>query len=1047
MITLVEGALKYKRTLLMLTLLVVISGMVTFFSISKESSPDVSIPTIYVSVNYQGVSPGDSDKLLVKPLATKLESVEGLKELRTVAAEGYAAVILEFESGTDMDQALIDTREQSRQAEAELPGDADEPAVHEINVALFPILTIALTGNVEERALARVADDLKDALTGLPGVLEINLVGKREEVVEVIVQQQQLEAYNLSIDQVAALVAANNQTVTSGSLTSGNASFPLKVDGLVEEVDQLLKLPVVSRNGEVVTLGDVAFARRSYKDPETISRVEGKPTIQLRVVKRVGGNIIETVNQAKAQVEASRELWPEGMEVTYYQDQSNFIRNNLSSLLNNVIFASLLVMTVIILILGPVNALIVGLAIPSIFLAAIMMLGLMGFTLNMVVLFALIMSVGMIVDGSIVVTEYADKRMLEGMPRPQAYARAGKLMAKPIFGSTITTLAVFAPLLFWPDIIGDFMQYIPITVILTLSAALIANILVIPSIGSLVGRPGGSRSGSMQVYHFTHREIDKHGLTGFTGFYVRAMDFLLHYPLRTILGIVLLSVGVVYAYGVFGKGVVFFPENEPEQVLLDVRGRGDMSIYQKNRLVSQVERIALDYKEVKVVSTTVYDKPPRDNASVDTIGLIGLEMADWQLRPPAEETIGDMLARANAIPGLVVQSQKEQFGPPSPADLVVEFAGENQAALETTMDRFKRELLGDNAFTEITDTRPLDGIDFAVDIDREEAARFGVSVAGIGRTIKLLTNGAKIGEFIADDADKKIDILLRLPQSSRTIDAIEGLRIQTERGLAPLSRFVNFHPRPREGSIERVNGRVFYRLLADVKPGSDKPASISRAIETFRQLETEKGVTWKLRGEQEDQEETAAFLSKAFGVAFFVLLVILITQFNSFYQAALILSAIIFSIFGVFIGLMLRGEAFGIVMSGVGVIALSGIVVNNNIILIDFYNFLRREGVGARHAILSVCADRLRPVLLTSFTTCVGLAPMVSQLNLDIINRGVEIGAPTAQIWVQLATAISGGLAFATILTLVMTPCLLYLRERRSEKTMPGLDSAPIAGS
>ena len=1030
-------ALRYKRTVLMLTMLIVVAGFSTLFSIPKESSPDVSVPTIYVSVGYRGLAPKDSDSLLIKPLTKKLESIEGIKELRTVASEGHASVILEFDSGTNMEQALVDTREQVRQAKADLPNEADEPRVNEINVALFPILTVSLAGNVSERTLTRIAKDVKDKISALQGVLEVDLIGKRKEIVEVVIQPQHIEAYNLAIDAVAQQIAANNLAVTSGSITTGNANFPLKVNGLIEQVDQLNQLPIANRDGQIITLGDVALIRRTYEDPSTLSRVQGKPTIQLQVVKRIGGNIIAIVEEIQRIVDAEQTQWPDGIEVSYFQDESINIQDSLQSLLNNVISASLLVILVIILVLGITNALMVGLAIPAIFLATVLLLSLFGFTLNMVVLFALVMCVGMIVDGSIVVTEFADKRMLEGVPRAEAYAQAGKRMAKPIFGSTITTLAVFGPLLFWPDLIGDFMQYIPITVIIALTVSLLANTLVIPSIGALIGTPGTSSASSIQIQQFTNHNLHLSKISGFTGLYVRMMNRVLAYPLLAIVCVLLLSVGIVFAYASIGKGVVFFPESEPERAQLDIRGRGNMSIFQKNSLVLQVERLALAYKEIEVVASTVYKSTTgANNASIDTIGQIYLELADWKLRSPSEPLLADILERANAIPGIIVQVKEEQMGPPSKADLVIEFIGDEAQKLDTALQTLREHIERNGSFTSITDTRPLQGLDFAVTIDREQAARFGANVATIGRMVKLLTNGEKIGDIIPPDSDEKIDIMLRFPPAERTLNATDNLRIQTNTGLVPLSQFMTFSPKQRQGTIERVNSKLYYQLLADVKPYIDKPTTIAGIIESLSSLSVPEGVTWRLRGEQEDQQKAAQFLSQAFGVAFFILLVILVSQFNSFFHAGVILSSIIFSIAGVFLGLMVRGEPFGIVMSGVGIIALSGIVVNNNIILIDFYIYLRSKGLGVKHAILSVCADRLRPVILTSFTTSVGLLPLVLQLNLNFIDQSIDINSPRSQIWVQLATAISGGLAFATILTLVMTPCLLYVKDIMRERRL-----------
>ena len=1023
------GLLAYRRTILLVLVLIVVSGMVSFFSISKESTPDVSIPSLYVSVSLEGVSPQDADNLLVKPLQKELETVEGLKEISAVGAQGYANITLEFNSGVDMDKALIDVRELVDRAKPKLPGEADEPKVMEINLALFPILTIGLSGQVEEKVLKKVADDLKDHIESVAGVLEVDLKGSREDVVEVVIDPESLQAYQLSFSEIFALVRQNNKTVNSGILDTGAGSFAVQLPGLVTTIDEILSLPVKVYQDRVITIADIATVRPTYKDSQSISRTNGLPTILLAVSKSIGSNIIDTVAETKEVVRQASELWPEGIEYQLFQDESRYISNNLLALYNNVIFSTLLVMLVVLVTLGSRNALLVGFAIPASFLSTMLVFNMFGMTLNMVVLFALILSVGMLVDGAIVVSEYADRRMLEGQRRALAYMEATKRMSMPIISSTMTTLAVFAPLLFWPDLIGDFMQYIPITIIVTLSASLVMTLLAVPVLGSVIGRPGGNEQSINSMYRFVESG-DKSYLQGASGLYVKLLDVVLKRPWMAFFAFILAAVLVILLYGEFGKGTNFFPAMEPERGQVNVRARGNLSIYERDALVASVEEILLSYDEIRVVSSTTTTALPR-SGSLDVIGTIVLEFEDWFLRRPADDILEDVRRQTKAISGLVIETKVEESGPPSAADLVVELSSSDREKLEEGLALFTKAVKEDGSFHEISDTRPLEKINWNLEVNREEASLLGASVESIGTLVRLVTNGVKISSYLPENSNEKVDILARFPHNYRNIEQLGSLRLNTSSGDVPLSRFVAVQPALGEGQISRKQGQYFYSLMADVRLGEEKPASIDRISQKLAEISLPNEVSWRFRGAQENQKEASQFLSRAFSAALFVMLIILVTQFNSFYQAALILSAIVFSVFGVFIGLMIRGEPFGIVMSGVGIIALAGIVVNNNIILIDTYNTFRKRGLAVRHSILCTGAQRLRPVALTSITTIIGLLPMVLQLNIDIVNREITFNEPTSQLWVQLASAIAGGLAFAVPLTLLLTPCLLYIRDRK----------------
>ncbi len=1027
--SLIDAALGRARPVLLVLGLLLVAGSLAYVSIPKESDPDVAIPIIYVNIHHDGISPEDAERLLVRPMENELRSIEGLKEMRATAAEGNAVVILEFEAGFDSDQALDDVRERADIAKAELPADSDEPTVTEVNVALFPVLVVTLYGDVPERTLVTLARDLRDRLEGLPGVLEADIAGDREELLEVIIEPVRLESYNLTQRELFDFVARNNQLVAAGALDTGQGRFAVKVPGVLESVEDLLDLPVKASGDKVVVFRDIATVRRTYKDPTGYARLDGQPAVVLEISKRIGTNIIEVVDQVRRTVEGERKSWPAGIEVAFTQDRSEQVRSTLRDLQNNVLAAILLVMIVVLAVLGLRTSALVGVAIPGSFLTATLVLALGGLTINIVVLFSLIMAVGMLVDGAIVVVELADRKMAEGLARRRAYAVAAKRMAWPIIASTATTLAAFMPLLFWPGVVGEFMKYLPITLIATLSASLVMALVFVPTLGSLVGRraPDSARNARTLA---AAEGGDLDGIGGLTGAYLGLLRGALHHPGKVVAGAFLVLAGVYMAYGQLGRGVEFFPDVEPEQAVLNVHARGDLSVDERDALVREVEARILGMPELK----SVYARSGirfRSEVDEDVIGLVQLELVDWARRRPAEQILAEVRRRTADLAGITVEPRKEEAGPPVGKPIQLELSSRVPELLPEAVARVRAGLEEIGGFADVTDTRPIPGIEWQLEVDRSQAGRFGADITTVGNAIQLVTNGIKVAGYRPDDADDEVDIRVRFPLADRSVDQLDRLRVPTARGPVPVRNFVTRRAAPRVGTIQRTDARRVMKVAADVPEGilpDDKVRELRQWLPAAG-LDPRVDVTFK--GEDEEQRQAQAFLSKAFGVALFVMAIILVTQFNSFYQALLILSAVVFSTVGVLLGLLVTNQPFGIVMSGVGVIALAGIVVNNNIVLIDTYNLLRKNGMEPLEAVLRTGAQRLRPVLLTTITTILGLMPMVLGWNIDLISRRIQVGGPSTQWWTQLATAVAGGLAFATLLTLVMTPCLLLLGERR----------------
>lgn len=1030
--TVIDAALTRSRTVLMLFVLILIAGTVSYIEIPKESNPDITIPMAYVSISLEGISPEDADSLLVHPMEQELRGVEGLKELRSTASEGHASVILEFQAGTDIDQAIIDTKDKVDRAKSELPDDADEPTVHEINLSTFPVLRINLYGNTSFATLSRIANKLQDDIESIEGVLEADIYGDREQQAEIIIDQQKLDSYGLSLTEIGTLLSSNNRLVAAGNLDTGAGRFALKVPGLLKTKEDIMNLPVKVTDQQVVLLKDIATGNLTFEAPNSYARVNGRNSITIGVSKRVGANIIDTIDKVKALVEKSSEDWPEGLQYGLTQDESDQIKTSLNDLFNNVLAATLLVMIVIVWALGIRSSILVGLAIPGAFLTGILLLDIQGFTINMVVLFALILSVGMLVDGAIVVTEYADRKLAEGASKQKAYSEAARRMAWPILASTATTLAVFMPLLFWPDVIGEFMRYLPITVIATLSASLIMALILLPTLGSIIGKRGAYTAETLRTLQLTESGNLKE-LGGLTGRYGRLLSRLVEHPIWVLLFAIVLLISTVFVYVTLGKGVEFFPNIEPEIANLEIRARGDLSLDEKDRLVHQVEKQLVGNPELESVVARTY-AAPGNNEAPDAIGTITMEFIDWDKRRSASTILDEIRTQAQTIPGIRVASVVEQGGPQSGSDIQLQLSSSYLSVLNQAADEIAKRLQSRKEIVSVTDDRALPGIEWRMQIDRAEASKYDVNVNMLGSIIKLVTTGITLGDFLPEGADDKIDILLRFPVDQRNLDQLDQLHVPTNAGIVPISNFVERKAAPKQGSINRVDGKLTVKISADVQDGLVVDEVIKQVRSELEAANLPDTLTYTFRGNTEDQQKSEVFLLKAFGVAFFIMAIILVTQFNNFFQCLLILSAVIFSTMGVFIGLLLKGEPFGIVMSGVGVIALAGVVVNNNIVLIDTFNGLRKQGMPAKEAAVRTGVQRLRPVTLTTITTILGLLPMVFQLNIDFVHQELSVGAPSSQWWTQLSTAIAGGLAFATPLTLILTPCLLVLGYSKETK-------------
>ncbi|MDN4501768.1 efflux RND transporter permease subunit [Alteromonadaceae bacterium BrNp21-10] len=1027
---LISAALSRSRTVLMVFVLLMISGSVTYINIPKESNPDVPIPFIYVSIVHDGISPEDAERMLVRPMERELRSIEGVKEMKATASEGHASIFIEFIAGFDAKNALADVRDKVTVARAKLPDDTEEPTIHEITMAgQEPVVTVILSGPVSERALLTTARELKDQIESIQEVLEVDVGGDREDIVEILVDPLLMESYKLDQNDIFNLLSRNNRLVPAGTMDTGKGRFPVKVPSVFESVKDVMEQPVKVQDDQVITFADVAEIRRAYKDPNGFARLNGEPSVSLEVKKRPGENIIETVQKVRDLMTQAQQLdrWPNAIQVTFVGDKTKDVNMMLSDLQNNVSTAVVLVAVVIVAILGLRTAGLVGVSIPGSFLTGILIISLFGYTLNMVVLFSLIMAVGMLVDGAIVVTEFADRCMSEGMDKKQAYNKAAQRMAWPIIASTATTLAAFAPLMFWPGMMGEFMKYLPFTLIATLSASLLMALVFVPTLGAVFGKPRFITDEARQQM-VQAEEGDITHLGGWTGRYIGLLAKAIAHPWRVLFSAIVIAFLSITAYATSGLGVEFFPHVDSPSITVVARANSEMSIYEKDTLMRQVEAKLHGMPEVEYLYTRV--------GGEDQLGTIRLNLVDWQLRPHSDDVRNTVEQRLSSVTGMDLEIQLQQGGPQQGKDLQIQLTSRVPELLNESAHKIRMALEQNGKFTAINDTASKPGIEWQLKVNRSDAARFGADATLVGSSVQFVTNGLKIGEYRPDDVDDELDIRVRYPAKDRYIGKLDEIRMKTAMGMVPIGEFVERLPKPKTDVIRHIDSRRVIEVNANMLPGEQLSKELPKLQQLLPELGIDSRVQLIVKGQNEQQQESETFLEKAFLVALFVMAIILVTQFNSFYQAFLILSAVLFSTVGVFLGLVITQKPFGIVMSGIGVIALAGIVVNNNIVLIDTYNVLRREGIASMEAILRTGAQRLRPVMLTTVTTILGLMPMVLEINIDFVGRNIEFGGPSTQWWSQLATAIAGGLTFATLLTLVLTPSLLAIKAARDDRKL-----------
>jgi len=1031
MFNFIKNLIGQTRAVLFLFVMLLILGTKAYNHVPKEWDPDVQIPFYYVTIYYNGISAADAEKLLTKPLETQLKLVDGLKKITSYSYYNGASVNLEFNAGLDPKAILNDIRDKVNQAKKDLPSDAEDPQVHEINLSKEPVLTVFVSGDLPQKTLITIAKDLKQTISSVKDVSLVDLYYQKESL-EIQPEPAMLARYNITADDLVNLIQANNALIAAGNIDDKTGYFTIKINGLINNFMDLMEFPVKSIEGNIIKIKDIATVKNGLEDQTQITRVNLENALALEISKRIGSNLLGVIDNVKLVVEEAKKSLPANVKISYSKDVSKSIRNELSELENNIILAVILSLIPVMLSIGTRSGILVALSIPSSFLMGVLIIKTLGASLNIVVIFSLILSIGLLVDAAIVVVEYADRKMAENFSPADAFAASCKRMIWPVFNGTAVTLIVFFPLFFWPGVMGEFMKFMPLTIIATVGSSLIVSYVFIPVIGTLMSKNKViSEEERKSILASEEGRIED--LRGAPLIYANIMRVILKRPLFWACIVIASLVSSVILYIVFGKGAQFFPDIEPELSHIYVEARGNLSVKEKNNIVTKVENIVKDYqKEIDII----YTKVKATDSEEDTHDIkVNLEYGDWKTRRKAEIIKNELREKLNNIHGVKIEIADEKNGPPSGfKQIAIEVKGSDFQKLESFVDYIRSKMEKLEGLYDISDSRELPLIEWEIMIDREKATKYGLNINIIGNFITMITKGYEITKYTPDDNDDRVKVLVRFPKEKRNLSTLENLLINSPTGPVALKNFATIKPVKKQDTITRVGGVRTITVESNMKKGFYLEDMIKKITNAINKDSLPDGVSIKFVGEHEDQQETANFLNNAFGLGIIGMLFIVLIQFNSFYQTMVVMSAAFLSTAGVFIGLLVTGQSFGVVMCGIGIIVLAGTVVNHNILLIDTYKHLKDAGEKTEIAIIKSGAQRLRPVFLTTATAVLGLIPMIIGLSINFADMSIHFDSPSSQWWTQLSTTIAGGMTFATILTLVFNPCLLALEERIKSK-------------
>ncbi len=1077
-----DTAVRQRVSVLVLAVIILIVGTYCYKVLPRESEPDITIPNVFVSTSYKGVASKDIETSITIEIEKKLKGLEGVKKIHSVSSEGLSSINIEFVTGTDIDDALQKVRDRVDEAKNELPADLEEdPSVFEVNFSELPIVVFSLSGTCGIVCLKEIADDLKDDIEAIKGVLEAEITGGIEREIRVEAFPEKLAYYNIPIFVLQDAVTKENRNTSGGVIRLGDGRFQLRVPGEFEQPDEIYNLVVGTHQGQPIYLKDVARVVDGFKDETSRSRLNGREAVNIMVKKRAGENIIAITDAIDELLARVQPTWPKGTEITKLMDKAKDIRHMVADLENNILSGLVLVVFVILFAMGVRNAVLVSLAIPFSMLLSFAVLYALGITLNMVVLFSLTLALGMLVDNAIVIVENIYRYIEQGVPRIEAAKRATSEVAYAVIGSTLTTLAAFFPMLFWPGIMGEFMSYLPLTVIVTLSSSLFVAMVINPALASIFmkikpGSGAGSDAGKNEAK--SAEEIARAGespveIQGpLMSFYAKSLQQALNFKIVVVLiafCILVLLVQVWLLRVGLEKPVEFFPNIEPKAMYVNLDIPEGAALDYVDSVVRQVELTVNGYDTSSTAASQKADQyeasyepkehekkdggkffGPSDIANIEYIyaksvvtagpGMmfdpnapnhVGIQFIDLEDRiRPSSESMEIIRERVKNIPGAKITVAEQEEGPPTGAPINIEIAGDDFVILGRIAKTIREAIANIPFVVDIRDDYVEGTPTVRIKLDRQKAALFGLYTDNIGTALKTAYNGLEVSTYREGDED--YDITVQLSDARRRVtDVLRELMLPTPSGkMVPLTTLARIEFAGGLGDIVRIDHERVVTVKANVDenkiPG---PVARAQAEELLKNYPMPPGYRITFTGEFEFQQESEDFLSKAFAIALFLIFLVLVTQFNSVAQPFIIMTAVILSLGGAFLGLTVISSPFGIIMTGVGVISLAGVVVNNGIVLIDYINKLRLRDFELRDAVVAAGATRLRPVLLTAVTTILGLLPMVTGVSYDFHNMTISWVSESSQWWRSMAIVVIFGLLVATFLTLVVVPVLYVFIE------------------
>ena len=1026
---------RYRSTFTILAFIIA-SGAASLSQIPASAYADINIPYVFVSTFYDGVSPEDSERLIAKPLESKLKTVDELVKIESYSRESMSYIILEFPDSYPVDKSVQNVKDAVDEVMPELPQEADQPQVIQFTLDEFPVMNVNIVSkSATDRELLNIAKKLQDEIEKLPGILEVNINGIPDEVLEAEINKTKLDSYRVSPFALYNAISQNNKAIPAGKIVSSTGEFYVSVPSVFETMEDVGNIPVIENNNAVVSLEDLVKLKRTFKDKKSIANVNGERAVSVTVFKKSDAREVVVAQKVNVIVDEAKKFLPDGMEIVITEDRTDMSVELVSELLGNIMTALVLVMTLVVAAMGVRSSILVGLSIPTCILFACLFLSPIGYTFNFMVCFGILISLGMLIDGAVVVVEYADRKMSEGFDKKEAYRIAATRMFWPVVVSIMTTLAIFFPLLFWDGISGQFMKPMIITLVAVLSGSILYALIFTPAIGSIFGNLGNRNEQSIQN-SIVLETGDPKSLKGFTGEYARFLDRILDFPLKMITFIFLLVITIYILFFQHGPGGNFFVEEDPDTIIVEVEGRGNLNVEEKFNFLKEVQNIVLTVPGPETVSMQqASTEDPRQRGNSDRIGALFLEMPfdkDLHLQS-GFDVLNELKDKLKNIPGLNLTIRERNNGPPVGSPIEIDVFGSDYEmvyeATEALANYMKNDIPGViNTYTTI----PTKQLKWKIKIDKEKASQFGVETSDIGAAIQFMTNGVKVGEYRPNDVDDELDIRIRFPKEERRLDMFENLNVLTNFGSVPLSSFVSYEPEYEVPYIRRVAGERAFTVAAEYAPGALTQDVIPLLNQWIEDTKEYNDLEFVFGGEQEETDKNAAFMQGAAAVGVFLMAILLTIQLNSFYQVWIVISAIFLSTAGVYLGLTITQTPMSFLFTNLGIIALAGIVVNNNIVLVDTYNRLRRENenISLKEVIIKTASQRLRPIILTTSTTVIGLLPLASGFGVDLLARDIEVGGRVAEWWNPMSFAVVWGLTFSAFLTLILTPCWLMLPEQ-----------------